>query len=193
MFLAGLLIISELILFASCHSHLECTNLVDEGCHGYSRYYSIYKKGFENSNESKDRNFITNNGKWKCPEPPAAKDTQYTEQYPMAKVYIGQKVTIQWPPRGHLKQNHSPVWIYCDSIESSSSSLIATLPYDNCKGADVSWAKCTGSFRIPKEWKESVKSCKFVWTLNNSQTYVDCFEYEIMKNNTMREEEEEEC
>ncbi|KAI3639029.1 hypothetical protein MIR68_002559 [Amoeboaphelidium protococcarum] len=207
-----------LLNFVSGHSHLECTDAKGPGqCAGYPRYYSHYKQGYEGSDESKDRNFIVAAGAIRCPTAPADSGQMYTTNYPMAKWMPGSTVVVQWPPRGHLQQKHSDVWIYCSTDASSAGSkvdeqaifsgtpgdesltssaatttsgasnnatggmeLIATTPYDNCNGSDVSWAKCTGQVQVPSTWQQGeIRSCMFAWTLNDAQQYIDCFEVQV--------------
>lgn len=171
------------------HSHVECTKLVNGRCEGYAVYYAYNKQGFENTPESKDRNYIVSEGTRSCP---VGVGERYTNEYPMATVSPGEQVTIQWPPRGHTSQPNSAVWVYCfkeagDFTQvtekkqfEAETELVAEMEYGNCEGDDVSWAVCTGSFMIPSSWKEGeIRSCRWVWTLSGSQTYVDCFEYNV--------------
>ena len=169
------------------HSHVECTNLENGKCLGYARYYD-YNHSPTNANESRDRNYIVSAGTMTCPQQPLGDAKEYTDKFPMAQVRPGQNVTVQWPPRGHLAQPHSPVWIYCfqstgkkDPVSEKDAGLrlLATMSYENCVGDDVSWAKCTGSFQLPQDWQPGVHSCQWVWELNGGQKYVDCFEYEV--------------
>lgn len=68
-----------------------------------------------------------------------------------------------------------------DDANIGSLTKIGTMAYsENCQGDDVSWAKCTGSFKIPKDWKEGeTRSCMWVWELNQGQRYVDCFDVKV--------------
>lgn len=179
------------------HSHLECSSVINDQCKGFARYYTFNKLGFEKQQASKDQSLLVQ-GTWTCPARPDPSAQEYTEAYPIAKVNPGQLVTLQWPPRGHAGQPHSPVWIYCsnegqmkqqtlqvdpNNPAASGVTLLGTLPFsDRCTGDDISWAKCTGQIKIPNSWKPGrVHSCQWVWTLNGGQTYVDCFDYEVIE------------
>ena len=176
------------ILPVKAHSHVECTKLVNGECQGYARYYDYNKRDYLNTPESRDRNNIVAAGTRTCPQMPLAGEKPYTDRFPMAQVRPGDSVQIQWPPRGHAAQPHSPVWIYCSWKPTDKDSQLkledyvelAELPYaTNCKGSDISWAVCTGSVQIPQNFTAGIHTCQWVWELNGGQTYVDCFEWDV--------------
>jgi hypothetical protein len=158
--------------------------------------------GYEGSDESKDRNFIVPSSVFQCPAQPSGGDAvEYTSTYPKAQAIAGGRLTLQWPPRGHAKQPHSDVWIFCgeqrlmptdvfsgnvrqDTLTHRSDKnrvlkRVATMGYaTRCTGSDVSWAKCTGDLEVPRDWK-SGQSCMWIWELNGGQTYVDCFDVDV--------------
>ena len=204
-----MLVTALLIHTVSSHSHLECTQVQKNGtCTGFPRYYSIYKDDYKSNAESKDRNFVVSPGTLHCPLPPAGKDKEYTPNFPKARVVPGQEVTLQWPPRGHAGQPHSDVWIMCAPKRMQEGQIIqggdpakddkvgefvkvATLPYStNCQGGDISWAKCFGSFSVPSGWDQGEYGCLWVWDLNGSQRYVDCFEFDVVSSATAYPEEQ---
>lgn len=177
-----------LIRSVHSHSHVECTDVSDSNeCRGYARYYSTNKAGYEGTDQSKDRNDIVSAGTRTCPIAPGPVSEMYIDKYPMAHVNAGQKVKIQWPPRGHQKQQSSPVWIYCANTPSSMFPLtgdgyskIAEVPYiGDCHGDDISWAKCYGEYMVPTNFTQGTYNCYWYWILNGGQEYLDCFDISV--------------
>ena len=116
--------VSSLILMVHSHSHLECTDVqsADGTCRGYPRHYNIYKSGYENTDESKDRNFVAPPGSFQCPTIPSATADAYNTAYPMAQTSTGSNLTLQWPPRGHQNQPSTDVEIFCSTNPSSTNT-----------------------------------------------------------------------
>jgi hypothetical protein len=186
----------------SGHSATSCTDLQADNktCLGFPRYYhfNILPIPLSSSNEkntyysSRDREFQLQEGVNKiCPELDIA---EYTDEYPMAKAYPGETLTIQHPPRGHTSQPSSSVWIYMYSkvdmypqnkqLDALNSQLVAEYPFNNCIGLreELSWANCTGTMSLPNNLSPGVYSFWWRWDLNGIR-YSDCFEVNIQSPN----------
>jgi hypothetical protein len=182
------------------HSAVACTDISKGECKGYPRYYYFnhldQQLPSSDLNDtfyaSRDRETLIQAGINKiCPEMTI---TEYTSQFPMAEAYPGQNLTIQHPPRGHSQQPSSPVWIYMHPIaniypnnkqpNSSEFKLISEYSFDNCYGVEkeISWANCTGTFKIPENTSPGVYTFWWRWDLN-SIPYSDCFEINVKPSN----------
>jgi hypothetical protein len=176
-------------LFITAHSHLECTDFRNGTCAGFPRHYTGNKAGYENTPESKDRNFVVPQGRRFCP-PSAA--PEYTETYPMAEAQAGSQLQLVWPARGHADQPSSSVIVHCltDSNKQDISShfngnawdakmvKVMDAPYDRCEGKDISWRQCSGMMTVPESLLEGKHTCVWEWELTG-QMYVDCFEIAV--------------
>jgi hypothetical protein len=191
-------VLFNLLFIHSVYSHSApaCTNLQGTTCHGFARYYhfNYLPTPLVSSTDnltfyaSRDRYFQLQPGIDKvCPELPL---TEYTTNFPMASAKIGQKITIQHPPRGHSSQPSSPVSIYMNykpnqfpskkQLNQNSFQLIGEYSYTNCVGVqqEISWANCTGTIQIPKNITSGIYSFWWKWDLN-SIPYSDCFEVNV--------------
>jgi hypothetical protein len=187
------------------HSAASCTNLLKDNktCVGFPRYYHFNAlptplPSSDSTNTyyaSRDREFQLQAGVNRiCPEMTIE---EYTVDYPMAKAYPGQTLTIQHPPRGHSSQPSSPVWIYMypepnmypqnKQLDASNFKLVAEYPFDNCVGVkqELSWANCTGTMTIPQSLPNGVYSFWWRWDLNGIK-YNDCFEVDVQSVNKTR-------
>jgi hypothetical protein len=183
---------------AFAHSAVSCTNTNGTVCMGYPRYYHFnhleQKLPSSDANDtfyaSRDRQTLIQPGIDKiCPEMTIP---EYTRQFPMAEAYSGLNLTIQHPPRGHSKQPSSHISVYMHpkaNIFSKNKQpnpkefkLVGEFPFDNCYGVDkeISWARCTGSIKIPKNIKQGVYTFWWRWDLN-SIPYTDCFEVKVLE------------
>lgn len=201
-FIQKLLWLFASFILVQNHSQPSCIKKLDKTtCVGFPRYFEFNylplpipsSDSTDQFYESRDREFLIQPGVNKiCPEINAE---EYTENYQMANALSGETITLQHPPRGHASQRSSDVWIYMHPVpnmypdnkqlNSSEFELVGQFPFDNCYGLskEVSWANCTGTVKLPDNLESGIYSFWWRWDLNDIP-YSDCFEINIMQNNS---------
>lgn len=179
------------------HSAPSCTQKTGKtSCAGYPRYYHFNHLPIplpsSDSNDtfyaSRDRETLIQSGINRiCPE---MNIPEYSPDFPMARGYPGETLTLQHPPRGHSQQPSSPVWIYYyprpnvfplqKQLDPSKFILVAQFPFNSCSGIEkeISWANCTGTVTLPKSLTTGIYTFWWRWDLNGIP-YSDCFEVNV--------------
>lgn len=178
------------------HSSMECVKKAKDGIHciGFPRYYHFNAINIALPSSSNNETFFQSRDRFWHPGthfgvcPPGNGLEPYTQNYPMAKAKPGEKLVTQHPPRGHASQPNSDVKIFMmnspgfvEQPNLQNMKLVGSFPFTkSCVGLEreISWANCTGTFRIPNKTRPGIYTFFWSWDLG-AIPYGDCFEVEV--------------
>ena len=175
------------------HSYVVCTDYRDGDCHAFARY-TDFNTPAGSPTGYRDRNLQGT----KCP---IFQGEKYTTKFPMAETLPGQTLKLQWPPRGHDKQDSSQVSIkmspgavettdkLLDSPDLTTFKELAKVPFQigetsdkKCfispTAGDHGTGNCTAPIIIPMDTKPGIYTFSWTWTLVGVD-YTDCFDIKV--------------